>query len=101
MDAPLAVNVVEVPEHIVGEEEDATTVGVGFTGILNVLVDVHPRVLVPVTVYVVVTDGVTTTVLPIKAPGFQVYEAAPVAVKVAEFPIHIARGFLVAAIVGV
>lgn len=36
--------------------------------------------------YVVVTEGLTITDDPVSAPGFQVYEVAPVALRLAEFP---------------
>lgn len=57
--------------------------------------------LVPVTVYIVVAAGVTTTVFPIKAPGFQVYVLAPVPVKVAVLAEHKIVGLLVAVILRV
>ena len=32
--------------------------------------------------------GLTTAVVPVNAPGFHVYDAAPLPVKVTEFPAH-------------
>jgi hypothetical protein len=43
-------------------------------------------------VYVVFTIGVTITVEPVKAPGFQVYVTAPETVRVDEDPLQIAVG---------
>lgn len=50
--------------HISAGSAVAIIVGNGFTVILTVAVPVHPSVLVPVTVYVVVLDGVTVIELP-------------------------------------
>jgi hypothetical protein len=47
------------------------------------LVPVQPKLFAPVHVYAVVADGVTATELPVKAPGFQVYDVAPLPDKVA------------------
>ena len=49
----------------------------------------HPPLL-PVTVYTVATVGLTITEVPVIAPGFHVYDAAPLPVRVAELPIHTA-----------
>ena len=57
--APLAVNSELAPLHIADGLAVADTVGNGFTVTLIVAVPVHPAVLVPVTVYVVVALGVT------------------------------------------
>ena len=62
--APLALSVVLDPEHIDDDVADAVTVGNGFTATLTDAVPVHPAVLVPVTVYVVVLVGVTVLELP-------------------------------------
>ena len=45
--------------------------------------------------------GETTTVVPAKAPGFQVYESAPAAVRVTDPAVQIAVGELEAVTVGV
>jgi hypothetical protein len=92
--------VVLLPEHIVVGLPLAVTVGFGFTIklIVRVLVQIP---LAPVIVYVVVTVGLTATLAPVSAPGFQVYEVAPFAVKVAELPTHIAVGFDTTVNVGV
>ena len=47
---------------------------------------VQPFAPVPVTVYVVVVAGETVTVVPVSAPGFQVYEVAPLPVSVVLLP---------------
>ena len=48
------------------------TAGKVFTVKLTVSVSIHPAAFVPVTVYIVVTVGDTTTVAPVDALGFQV-----------------------------
>jgi hypothetical protein len=48
------------------------TVGNAFTVIVRVAVFTHPFALVPVTVYVVVTDGVTLMEVPLNDPGIHV-----------------------------
>ena len=48
--APEPVKVTGLPVQIEGEEAVATTVGVGFTVIVLVAVEVHPLAAVPVTV---------------------------------------------------
>jgi hypothetical protein len=48
--------------------------------------------LVPVTVYVVVAAGATVMLLPVKLPGCQVYEVAPLAVRKAGLPAQTAAG---------
>jgi len=60
-----------LPEHIAVGEALAVKVGFGLTINVIVLVLVHAP-FAPVTVYVVVTVGDTTVVLPVNAPGFQV-----------------------------
>ena len=60
-----------------------------FTVNVIVVVFVQPEALAPVTVYVVVTVGDTLTGVPIKPPGFQVYDVAPKADKVAVLPTQI------------
>jgi hypothetical protein len=68
---PPAVKVALDPAHNV--LLDATAVKVGLDTITGrVIVFVHPKALMPVTVYVVVTVGVTTTGLLVDPPGFQV-----------------------------
>ena len=57
--APLAVNVLDEPEHIVPAVADTATVGVGSTVTVIVFCSLHPAALEPVTVYVVVATGVT------------------------------------------
>jgi hypothetical protein len=50
---------------------------------------------------VVLVAGETVTLLPVKAPGFQVYVDAPVAVKVAELPIQMELDEAAGVIVGI
>jgi hypothetical protein len=57
-----------------------------FTVTVTVFVFAQPFAAVPVTVYVVVTVGVSATVEPVTLPGFQVYVLAPLAVNVALVP---------------
>ena len=82
-----AVGVITVlfPEQIVGLLTDKIeTVGVVFTTIVLVTVFAltHPATLVPLIVYVVVELGETVKLVPVKAPGFNVYTLAPVGVAV-------------------
>ena len=81
--APLAVKVAELPEQI-----DAD-VSVNVGGVLIVTVDVPVPVqlpLVPLTVYDVVTLGVTITEDVLAPKDTQVYVVAPEAVSVALWP---------------
>ena len=64
-----------------------------------VAVELQPAVR-PVTVYVVESVGLTLTGVPEKFPGFQVYETAPVALSVAEFPTQILEGLTAGNTVG-
>jgi hypothetical protein len=100
-DAPAAVNVVLEPLQIFVGDAEATSVGVGVTSKFVVVLEVHPAALVPITVKMVELAGVTVTVAPLKFPGFQVKDAAPLAVKVAVLPLQIDVGELLAIIVGV
>ena len=70
--APKADNVAVLPTQIAVVLKAAVTVGFGLTTKLNVVVAIHPKVVVPDTEYVVVTVGDTLTGDPINAPGFQV-----------------------------
>ena len=89
--APVLVNVAVLEEHkIVGLLLAVRLIVDTFT--LNVPVPLHPFISVPVTEYVVVTVGDTATLDPVKAPGFQVYVEAPVAVNVEPPPEQIAVG---------
>ena len=63
--APLAVSTEVAPLHIAAGLADAVTDGNGFTVTLTVAVPVHPAVVVPVTVYVVVLVGDTVLELPV------------------------------------
>ena len=98
MFAPLAVNTEVAPLHIAAGLADAVTVGNGFTVTLTVVVPVHPVVLVPVTVYVVVALGVTVLLAPVPNPPDQLYVLAPLAVNTEVAPLHIAAGLALAVI---
>jgi len=63
-------------------------------------VPVHPAVLVPVTVYVVVALGVTVLLAPVPNPPDQLYVLAPLAVNSELAPEHISVGVAVAVILG-
>jgi hypothetical protein len=80
------VSVELCPGHIVAGEALAVIVGVVTTMMVIVLVPLQPAPVEPVAVYVVVTDGVTTTGVPLRFPGIQVYEVTPVAVRVTLLP---------------
>jgi hypothetical protein len=98
--APDALNVVESPKQIAVLVAAAITVGPENTVNVTVFVLVQPP-FAPVTVYVVVTVGLTTTDVPVKAPGIHVYVVAPLPVKVAELPAQTAVGFATALTVGI
>jgi len=70
--------------------------GSGFTVTVTCAVAVHPLLSVPVTVYVVVEEGVAVTEEPVEelrdADGLQVYVLAPLAVSVADAPLQMAGG---------
>ena len=70
--APEPVKVADEPAQIAVGLDTAVTVGFGFTIKLSVALAVHPTVVVPTTVYSVVAVGVTTTDVPINAPGLHV-----------------------------
>lgn len=91
--APKPVKVAGEPLQTIVGELEAVTVGVVLTVTVTVCEFVQPVALVPLTVYIVVpTGGVTTTVEPTIDPGFHVYEAAPLALRVDENPEHITEG---------
>jgi hypothetical protein len=92
--------VAEAPAQIAVGEVTAVIVGLVLTTTANVLVFEHPAAFTPVTVYVVVTVGFTTTLDAIVPPGFHVYDVAPVAERVTDPTIQIAVGDAVALIVG-
>ena len=78
--APPAVNEDDEPEHIVDDDAEAVTVGVGFTVTLTDNVNVQPDEQVPVTAYVFVEVGDTVLVLAVSNPPDQLYVLAPPAV---------------------
>lgn len=69
--APLAERLVVAPVQMVAVDAEAVTTGNGFTLIVSVRVFVQLP-FAPVTVYVVIIVGVTTTVAPLNEPGFHV-----------------------------
>lgn len=99
--APLAVNVVGLPEHIVGELAEAVTVGVVFTVITVVLGPEagHPAADVPFNVYVTVMVGVAVTGDPVEELklvfGVHVYVVAPPPVRVVGLPEQMVAGPLI------
>lgn len=96
---PVNVAVAPTAAHMDVGDDDAVTVGLGLTDMLTTaeLVQVP---FAPRTVYVVFTLGVTTTLDPVKLPGFQVYVVAPPAVKVVWAPAQITVGLALAVTVG-
>ncbi len=73
MDAPLAVRLTVFPAHTVEEEAEAITVGEDVpTCTDTVPVEDVQEVPTPVTVYTVATVGLTTTAVPVRAPGVHV-----------------------------
>lgn len=68
--APPAVKVLVCPEQIVAGDAAALTVGVGLTVTTKLVVSAHPP-LSPISVYVVVVDGLALIELPVP-PGDQV-----------------------------
>jgi hypothetical protein len=72
VEAPVAVNVVELPVQIDALDAVAVTAGEAFTVMRRVDVLVQPLISVPVTVYVVVVVGDTVTAVPVNDPGIHV-----------------------------
>lgn len=70
--APVDERVEELPEQILVGLALAIIVGLGIIFIVIVLLEVQPNVFEPVTVYVVVTLGVTVIELPVNPPGAHV-----------------------------
>lgn len=89
MAVPEAVSVAELPSHIDGLAVDAVTVGCAPTFTVTVCELVQPFAAVPVTVYVVVTAGVTVTFDPVSDPGIHEYVEAPVTESVTLLPVQI------------
>lgn len=82
------MSVVASPIQIVPALAVADTVGAAFTATVTVAVLLQPGPFVPVTVYVVVADGLTVTDEPLNDPGIHVYVAVPFAVSVALPPVQ-------------
>jgi hypothetical protein len=82
---PEAARVTGVPTQALDAEDVAVATGNGFTVIVTVLVELHPFISVPTTVYVVVPTADETglaVVAPDKEPaGDQAYPTAPEALK--------------------
>lgn len=74
--------------QIVDALAEAFTFGSDATETVTVAVLLHPGPFVPVTVYVVVDAGLTTTDEPVNDPGIQVYVDVPLAVSVALPPVQ-------------
>ena len=87
------------PKHIEALAGVNKIVGVGLTNNDTVATAVHPETLVPVTVYPVVVIG-ETDIVAVVAPVFHKYVEAPLPVKTALAPGHIAVGLATAVIVG-
>ena len=91
--APEAESTALCPVQTVSSGERETT-GNGFTVTMVCKLAVQPAAEVPVTEYVVVETGVAVTLEPVEAfkveEGLQAYEAAPVALSIAELPEQIA-----------
>jgi hypothetical protein len=98
---PVAVKVAVAPV-VHNAEGLLVTVRVGtlFTVTFRVFVLVQPAV-VPITVYVVDTDGVAVVVPDVVLLGIQLYVAAPLAVKLTVAPAQITLGETEATTVGV
>lgn len=97
--APLAFSVVLVPAQTAVGVAATLTVGRAFTVTLADAVAQQPEV-VPVTVYVVVFDGLTTLLTPADKPPLQAYEPAPLAVSVDVDPLQMLLGVVVRLTVG-
>ena len=67
--APVPVIVTDDPIQIAVAVVVVPVGGTGFTVIVFVAVVIQPVALLPVTVYVVVKEGVTTTEAPVSEPG--------------------------------
>jgi hypothetical protein len=89
--APLALSVVEPPAQIVALFTE--TAALLKTETVALVEFTHPLASVPVMMYCVVEDGVAVTLAPFEAvsdeAGLQVYELAPLAVRLADPPLHI------------
>lgn len=99
----MAVKLVELPAHIAPLPKAVTDM-TGYTFTVTVAVPEQPPTVVPVTVYVVVTDGLAFTLAPVvldnPVAGLHVYVAPPLAVNIDTPPIHIVLGLAVVLIVG-
>ena len=85
----MALRDTELPAQMVAEA-GLIKIGPVFTFIITVCVAKQPKVLSPVTVYVVVTVGVAVIVAPLlefnEVEDIHTYELAPSAVKETELP---------------
>ena len=92
VEAPPPSSVALSPLQICVFGDEAVTVGGVSTVTETVFVFTHPLASVPVTVYVVVAEGETETVVPLSDPGIQSYVFAPTPVSEAEVPLQIEEG---------
>jgi hypothetical protein len=84
--APEAVKVTFPEEQTAVGVDEGLIVGNGFTVMVTIAVFVQFAPFDPVTVKLVVTEGVTEILAPVKPPGFQVYDVAPLALSDADCP---------------
>jgi hypothetical protein len=96
--APTAISVADSPWQITEGDAEALTETEPLTTTVTEAVAEHPF-LVPVTVYVVVTVGLTVMLLP-DSPVLHVYCVAPLAESVDDAPTHIEEGDAVTVTVG-
>ena len=104
MFAPDATSVSETPLQIVVALGITVTTGAELTFTVAVVVSEHAPV-VPITVYIVVPEGLAMTVFPVvvfnPVAGDQTYVLAPDATKVSDVPPQIAVVFGITFMVGV
>jgi hypothetical protein len=100
---PEAVSVADPPEQIVLVAGEAVIVDPGITLMIAVFVSTHPKLLLVLAVYVVVTEGQTVTGLALEVnPGaVMVYVAPPNKVAVTQLPAHTVLLLMAAVKVGV
>jgi hypothetical protein len=91
--APVAVKIVEEPEHTALDVGETATTGFEFTVTATVVIAVQPPDADPVTVYVMVDVGEAITVAPVVAlravDGDQAYVVPPEAVSETFDPLQI------------
>jgi hypothetical protein len=97
---PVDVSVALLPTQMLGEDELTFTVGTGLTVRATVLEVRQPKIVAPVTVYIVEAAGLTVTPAPESEPGLQLYETAPEEDRLLVNPGQIAVGDATAVKVG-